>query len=992
MKSKPEYRLLALIIFMVSLILGGTTGKIAGRITDAETGEPLIGANVVLLGKIVDGRVVHLSPSDQQGAAADANGEYYIINISPGIYSIQISYIGYQSIVQKGIRVSVDLTTRVNAELSTTIIQAGEAVIVTAERREIKRDLTSSEVSIGADQIGEMPVRSVRDLVSLQAGVTLDASGNIHIRGGRSTEIAYMVDGVRVIDPLNRSSGISIDDQAIEELKIITGTFNAEYGQALSGVVNIVTKQGSGRFRLNLTGYFGDYYSRDDDVHYVMDNPEWANAVVRYNTRVERNFSYDFTGLSESNVDVYFSKKPYMTKKPYLNNYNPLQAKDLQLNISGPIPFLGDWMTYFISGRYNYNPGYIYGARYFMPWGFQVPVSDVKNSFDAPDNQLVPMNWYEGISTQSKLFLKLTNAIRFSYGIYYYHDDKVNYDHNYKYVPDALKNYTTNSWTHIFGVKHILSPKTFYDLKISYYKKHHVNGLYDNSEDYRYMPTQSSDFELYVFGLENQEDISMWSNPSDFLYWGNPVDRGQSDVSYLLTKFDLTSQLTKRHLVKWGLNYTVHDLRNDWYEIQFSDDTYRPYVPSEQSPFHVKYAAKPTEFAVYIQDKIEFNELIVNLGVRYDYFDPSGRILGDPMDPQIYDPFKIDHIYKNYISETPESLLVEYTVAEREEFWYSDTKVKYQISPRFGLSFPITDRGVIHFSYGHFFQNPEMRFLYDNPNFWVEGAGASNLVGNADIGAERTVMYELGLQQQLTQNIFLHLTGFYRDIRDWVGTGKPIDTYRGITYYKYENKDYAAAKGITLSGKGRFGNLAINLDYTFMTAQGTSSDPRDAYNDAKASKAPRVSMIYLNWDQRHSLSTVLNYSAKNWSWTLITSINSGFPYTPSFARGEVSGSGTFVGLTENSDRKPWTHNTDLRISRYFSIGTVRLALFCNIQNLFDRRNANSVFSDTGMPDYTLSGITQEGRITELATLKEYFTRPDYFSAPRFIQLGIRMSL
>jgi len=993
MNCRRLYGLFCIALLSTAISNGGTTGKIAGRITDSATGQALIAANVILIERMADGRMLPLSAALQQGAASDLSGEYYIINIPPGMYSVKFSYMGYQSIIVPDVRVSSDLTTRIDRELSSTIIEAGEAVVVTGERREIQKDLTSSQVSIGADQIDEMPVRSVRDLLSLQAGVTLDASGNLHIRGGRSTEITYMVDGVQILDPLNRSSGISIDDQSIDELKTITGTFNAEYGQALSGVVNIVTKQGSDQFKLNLTGYCGDYYSRDADVYYVMDNPEWANAVVRYATGADDNLNYEFPN-SEGLPDAgYIAEKSYLTRKSYLSNFNPLQAKDAQLNVSGPVPFTNARLTYYTSGRYNYNPGYIYGARYFMPWGFQSPVSDTLNTFQAVDNRLVAMRSYEGYSTNSKLNYRLTNAINLSYGLYYNHDSgQYGYTHNYKYVPDAQRQYTTDALTHIFSLKHSLSPRTFYDFKVSLYNKDHANYRYKDPEDYRYMPTESSDFELYVFGYENQEDISMWSNSYDFRYWGNPVSYGITDVKFQSYKLDMTSQLTKRHLMKWGGNVTRHELFYDQFEIQFSSNDYRPYVPGDNSPYHVKYKASPREMAAYVQDKIEFEELIINFGVRFDYFDSGGRILTDPKDPQIYDPFKLEHIYKNYSQTTPDSDLVDYSVAEREEFWYANASSKYQVSPRFGLSFPITERGVIHFSYGHFFQNPEFRFLYDNPNFWIEGAGAENLVGNADLNAERTVMYELGLQQQLRQNIYLHITGFYRDIRDWIGTGTPIDTYRGITYYRYENKDHAAVKGITLSGKANFGHLMLNLDYTYMTAQGTSSDPKDAYNDSQADRAPRLTFINLNWDQRHSISAVLNYTVKQWSLTMTGSANSGFPYTPEFARGEVSGSGTFIGLTENSARKPWTSNVDLRISRTINIGTTRVSAFLNIRNLFDRRNANNVYSDTGLADYTMQGITQKDRFLEISNVDDYYNNPNYYSPPRFIQFGLRIGL
>jgi len=976
--------LFSFILASTYFVLGGETGKIAGIVLDQNSGEPLVGANILIEGTML-------------GGTTNMDGEYFIINIPPGKYEVKFMYIGFQTLIQTDVRVSVDLTTRLDAKLQSQIMTSDDIVVVTASRSEIQKDLTSSEKTLSSEAIDALPVRSITDIVSLQAGVVKDASGDLHIRGGRTTEISYMIDGMQVLDPLNRRAGINIDDQAIEELKTITGTFNAEYGQALSGVINIVTKRGSDQFKFNITGYLGDYLSFDKDVYYVMNNSEWANAAARALT-TNRHVVYDFNSYSGTSQDIY-KKKPYLSRETYLDSYDPLKNRDLQFNLSGPLPFTRNKITYFASMRYNYAPGYTYGKRYFMPWGYQSPVSDQDNTFAAPDNALVVLNWYEGISAQGKVFFDVTNRINFNYGLYVNHDESFgNAGYSYKYVPDAGKKNYTDVQTHILGMKHVLSPSTFYELKGNYYIKNHKNYMYKDPYDYRYMPTKSSDFLQYVFGPDAGQSLSMRTNVNDFTYFGNPTDHGKSDVKYMSLKMDLTSQVTNRHLIKFGASITKHDLKNDWFSLQFSDADYRPIVPSESSPFHVKYEAQPREFAAFLQDKIEFQELIINIGLRYDYFDPAGKILADPMEPQIYKPFRLRNTYKYYDPEVPEEEWIEYSIAERRAFWYKKTKIKQQLSPRFGLSFPITDQGVIHFSYGHFFQNPEFRFLYDNPNFWITGPGASPLVGNADLNAERTVQYEIGLQQELAKNLFIHLAGFYRDIRDWVGTGKPIDTYQGVTYYKYENKDHASAKGVTLSGSYRANQLTLNVDYTYMSAKGTSSNPQDAYFDAMGQREPRLTLINLNWDQTHSFNSIISYNSQGWLATLIGTINSGLPYTPAFARGEVSGSGTFVGLRENSERKPLIYNLDMRIARAFKLGSFRTELFLNIQNLLDTRNANWVYEDTGQPDYTLQGRNQKDRDgnpntpdVEISNVGEFFTRPGNFTAPRFIQMGFRIS-
>ncbi|MBN2009630.1 TonB-dependent receptor [candidate division KSB1 bacterium] len=975
----------------------GITGKIAGRLIDAQTEQPLPGGNIMITGLVRNNEDIQFSSEQYRGAATDANGEYYIINLPPGFYIVEASFMGYEKQIEKNVKVSVDYTTRLNFSLHTQTIDLGESVVVTAQKEMIRKDLTSSAVSVSADELESLPVREVNDVLELQAGVIRDAGGQLHIRGGRSNEITYMIDGVQVIDPLRRSSGLTVDNQAIQELQAITGTFNAEYGQALSGVINIITKQGSDKFRFNFSGYLGDYFSYDNDTYYVMNNPDWAEFSAHLLTNqfsesdAERLLSkYDITS---SEVE---SRKPYLEKTGYLDSFNPLKNTDFQVNLSGPVPFTKKAVTYFVSGRYFYDPGYSYGKRYFMPWGFSTPAMDSIHTFEQADNELVPLAWRESFSTQSKLYFRPKPSLNFSYGFYFNKRFDKDGELTYKYVPDATITHDNASQTHIWALNHTLSPNTFYELKFSYFQKDYKGRLYDDPFDYRYMPTQQADFEQYVYDRRHNENIQVHTNSRDYTYFGNDVDRSVNNVKHVSFKFDMTSQVTKRHLLKWGFDGKHHDLKNEWYRLQFNQSTYRPYIPDpDSSAFYQYYHYNPKEYAGYIQDKIEFKELIINLGIRFDYFDSDGNVLSDPSDPEIYAPARPEHQYKNYDPTKPEDEWGdEYTIAEKEQFWYKKASAKYQISPRFGVSFPITDEGVIHFSYGHFFQNPELRYLYENPKYWVDitRAGVTPLIGNADIEAERTVMYEIGIQQGLWGNVFLHATGFYRDIRDWVGISPPIDTDWGTTYHKYINNDNATVKGVTLTGRVLLSNLSVNIDYTYMIAMGTYSNPTEAYNAVRDDKEPRIQLINLNWDQRHSVNTTLNYQYKGWNGSLIATLASGFPYTPQFASGEGATGAALGELKENSEVRPNTYNLDLRISKPVRLFGIRTTFMLNVFNLLDTRNARQVYADTGRPDFTIDGRNfidrQRGLDIEISDVGEYYNRPTYYYPPRLIQVGL----
>ena len=975
-------KLLVIIILLRGLVFAGTTGKISGHISDSKTGEALVGANIIIEGSTL-------------GAAADLNGDYYIINVTPGIYKLKVTMIGYADEIIEGVRVNSDHTTIINAQLTTKELTQKE-IVVTANKR-IQKDLTSSERSIQADQIINLPARDLNSILTLESGITQDASGGLHIRGGRSSEISYMIDGVQVMDPLNRTNGISIDDQSYQEVQAITGTFNAEYGQALSGVINIVTKKGSDHFTANASVYMGNFFSTDN-LYSVMTNRDWADAVamssvVNFNNPLRYYYDFSKYGMTYSQALRAASNgyKPWLTSAKYLNKFKPLVNDDYQLNLSGPIIGTNKHVTYYLAGRDQKGNGSTYGMNYFEPWGLWAPAMDTIHQFTMPNGDLTPLYTYENISAQGKVYYNDQN-LQLSYGVYYNNDQ--NYNAQGKYNPaGGLYNYN-NTDVQILNGTYVFSNSTFLDMHADRYDKNYKTYAYANPYDSRYVPTNTGDWQQYIFNPSPEGSVYSVTNlTDDYGFYGNNPYRSNEHTAYNELKFSLTSQINKFNLVKLGGSGKWYNLAYENYNLQFDQTNYRPFVPPDTSTYHTSYTAMPKQFAAYIQDKIEFNELIINIGVRFDYFNSEGRILTDPRDPEIYDPALLSHLYSNYTPTTAQDSLSAYTIAQRSQFWYKKADAKYSLSPRFGLSFPITADGVIHFSYGHFFQVPEFQYLYTNPNFWVTGAGATPLVGNANLNPEESVMYEIGLQQKLFSNLFINITGFYRDIRDWIGTGNPQLTYTGQTYYQYVNKDNAVAKGITFSASYSLENFSAHLDYTYMSALGTNSNPTDAFIAQQNGQAPIVQLIDLSWEQPQVLNIQLNYNKSGWSSTLTTQFASGYPYTPTVYSNEATGSAaSYSGFIENSARMPSSLNFNLQVSKAFQIGNVNLVAVCNIQNLFDTRNVLGVYSDTGLPNTTSQASIDETRILELASSQEYFNNPGNVSSPRYIQFGLRIGL
>ncbi len=247
LKHQSMWTALLALTLSWAMAFAGTTGKIAGKVTDKETGEPMPGANVVVVGTTL-------------GAATDINGEYFILNVPPGSYDVRASVIGYTQMVEKGVRVNADLTVKVNFALPSETLQLGEVVEVVAERPLIQKDVTASSKISSEEQIQALPVTTFQDAVSLSAG-TQGSGNNLHIRGSRAGEVAYLVDGLSIEDPQNRSIGLNVGRSALSELQIISGGFNAEYGNAQAGVILLNTQEGrqkfSGRFFYQ-TDHFGD--------------------------------------------------------------------------------------------------------------------------------------------------------------------------------------------------------------------------------------------------------------------------------------------------------------------------------------------------------------------------------------------------------------------------------------------------------------------------------------------------------------------------------------------------------------------------------------------------------------------------------------------------------------------------------------------------------------------------------------------------------------
>ncbi len=862
MKKFKFILFLYLFIIIPTVLFAGTTGKIAGLIIDSSTGEPLPFANIIVVGT-------------NFGAASDVNGHFIILNIAPGKYSVKASMVGYSSQTIEEVIIRADLTTNLDFKLTEKSVSLGD-IVVKAEATLVIKDETSRTAIVNSKAFTELPVASLQDMVGLQAGWTKGADGEIHARGGRAGEVVFLIDGVPDRNALTGDYTGQLDKYAIQEMQTITGGFNAEYGQALSGVVNIVTKDGGDKYKGRVE-YESDmlnsspYHSTDALAYDQYGFDENGEHVQRTN------------GAGTELINDYPSayKEQTLEGTPDLGLDSNLRGQ-LSLVFSGPTPFIPK-LKFFITGRYqnSISP---------LPWGY-----DKSREFNL------------------KLSYNISNSFKLAYYLHRDYRMYKPYSHSWKYLPDGYEDRKRNSLKDKISVNHIINPKLFYNASISY------NRDYYNRFTPGKYATFTDDGQLIESNYlrKNNNTPPFWTNADNGLFIENQVDN-------LMFKFDITSQLGKYNLVKTGVQIQSFKINR----LRFQE----PYPGG----FHgyENYEKTPLELSAYIQDKLEFSSFIVNTGVRFDYTN-----LDDTQWPNENEP-------AGYI--------------DGSGVWIPSGEIKaeskLQISPRLGISFPITDKTVFYTSYGHFFQMPNYVDLYNLRDPTLDRA----IIGNPGVEPQKTVAYEFGVKQQLGDFYTINLGVYYKDITNLLGS-----KYYAVFPYEYtifNNSDYGQVKGFDINiTKVSSDYWYANLNYSFSTALGNESDPREGYNDYRRANAVlRPKQVFpLDFDRRHVFNATFGlnfpenfgfsvgnfYLFENTDVTFIFRAQTGLPYTPNPTE-ESEG----LIVPKNSATMPSMNQLDFRYTRFFNFGkTTRLTLFISALNIFDTINTLNVWSTTGDP-------------------------------------------
>lgn len=935
------------LIFASTVLFAGSSGKIAGIVKDIETGEVLPFANIFVNGTTM-------------GAAADIDGNFVILNVPPGLYTVTASVVGFQKVTITDVRVNVDFTTRLEFELSTGSITM-EAVVVQGERDPlIRQDLTNPTVAINAETISELPVDQISDVIKLQSGVTVGDDGEIHMRGGFDNETSYTLNGVSLNDPYNNKKSVGLATNAVQEVSVSSGTFSAEYGNALSGLVNYVTREGQNKFTFSLRGYAGDYLTDRTELYPNIDDINPLNRSRVEATLggpiVSNSVKFFISGVYENYNGLYEGTRLYNTTDSYLSREAFTSEDDSRAGSS--------------SDSYWFNP-----------------YSNDSTGLPTGDGAFVQMNPSTDLNLQGNLIFNISSLIKLRYEAVYNKGEYKSYSstlsssgRTWKFNPDGVGTNYSNGLIQTLDLTQTVNQNMFYTLKASYGVSGYEYYLYEDINDSRYLPTQ------YQLGISN----------TSFKAGGTNLLRTDRTTTTMTFKGDMVAQMGN-HEFKFGFEARKHRLEYESYDIEFltadsskisndyllydSDNGFIQQKPTSDALL-TQYDKEPIDAAIYVVDKMELaNSFILNVGLRYEYFDAKSHyntnLTSDLEDLQS------GTMYRNLV----------------------DTEVKHYLSPRLSVSYPITAESVIRFSYGHFFQNGSLKDLYKNDNFNVTNVGTTPKFGNANVDMQRSIQYELGMQQQLTDNLKMEVTGYYKDVRDYIYY-QTVFTNAGREYEVLTNLAYSNVRGVSFRLERRRNKEDIfygTLDYTFQIAEGNRTEPEDELFFSEASgKQTETYLVPLSFDRSHVVNITLGlYDSNNWTFGLIYNLTSGTPYTPEYPSSVVP-----ITFEQRSANKLIQHNLDFKFEKFFQTGDFDWSVFLWVSNVLDIQNELTVYASTGRALSTIEETTNptefnsirnrieggdEG-LFDISEIDNYYSgRAERVNRPREVRLGFSLN-
>ena len=1008
------------------------TGKLTGTVVDAESGKPVEGAAIVIQGTTL-------------GSLTGPNGRYFVIQVPPGTYSVQARRLGYQSVIVTNVAINIDVSRDQNFKLRASN-QTLQAVTVQADQTPlIERNQVGSQSVITAEQIQSMPVTSIAGVLALQQGFTevpantsvislaeeqRSTTQPIRVRSGRGGSTLSMIDGVPINNPLFGSDAVSLNALAIQQVNFQRGGMDAQYGNALSGVINQAVREGgsevSGSIDFQNSTLPGAVFgNRQDQLlglnllrGYLSGPVPGTNAKIRYS--VSGQVQSQAQRVLKFDNDLYTINAPIVQTDAL-----PPDIRDLN----------GGWQGY--GGSQNSQ---VVGKLTFLPFAnttFKLTGVGSQRAVRNYDRRLY-FNYrgdpLELVTNRADSLQVLTDA-----------GNRLSRDLIQPSVSDNGKLFVA-SLEQRLGRSNLqvrAAQTTFQRVTCPYFLGTCVPGPF-------FRPNFSQGYLSPSPGVAGGDRI-----PDAGIVDG--VYGGESFTSRTL-KADVQSQVTDHNNFQFGAQFVKHDFQYKDVGAFGSNSGIQPLTSQV-------YRAKPIEASGYVQSQIEYDFITIRLGGRFDYGRATGLGFTDPFNPsngttarEVCDgltvagkklanaagqPYGVAGCAAAAINpKSQRSILLDSAAAIAQLDDFSPAKSRTAFSPRIGVNFPLTEKSQVFFNAGRYTQVPLYGNSYRNTgigtvagpgdaycsatavkpgtNECVPNISTNNpaFVGNPSLLLEEAKQYEVGYSSELSRNYSIQVTVYNRSETGLSGL-RPSralqdigSTYDGSlpSYTVLVNGDFLTSRGMEIQFRRRLADrwgYDVNAGLARAT---TNSRPPDRANEVQRtdeSNRQQLLETVADIDQSYRVNTTVFLAVRediptlpmnagrllrNSRATLTFNRTAGIPYTPVRAA-SFGAIGTFANASDiNSGRQPATSQVDLLVDKGFRIGSVRYSGFLRVSNLFDRINCVQVFTNTGTCDNGLRDFNNR-RIgnTGDATTSTSFDQPEFIGARRSLSTGITVN-
>lgn len=838
--AKHKLTIVVALLLMMPMLHAQTRSRISGTVKDASTGEPLIGANVII-------------ENTNLGAAADLEGRFIIINVPVGEYSVRANMMGYKSQIKTGVMVSLNRTTNLEFDLQPSVIE-GEEIVVLAERDELNKEVSNTQLVVSDVQLQDATgVREINSFLTKLPGVA-EENGYLSIRGGSADQTGMMVNGLSYNNAAVGNAETSIPLSAIEQVSLLSGGYNAEYGNFRSGLINVTTKSGTmdgyhGTFSLSrntdhLRRFGPSFYDPhgpalrpflDPDVAFVGTAEAWADdpylqeqhlsfmgwnmAAQIYNMGKEPEaqatpLDYyllgawmhmaepDYEGLAEQGYTVSDEHK-----RLFSDHAMPEGGMDWNFDggFGGPVPFIPQKYnaTFFLSNNsrerhfimpvtrsserlyttlatIKANPTQSLTLTFNGLWKYQDGMSPIRPPWgDFPD------------ASREGGFMPVNN-------IRYVHKNP-----DYWYDQPFFPILRQNTYMGGLNINHVLNQSTFWELSLSAMNIQNdspTGNTRDNTVQTYFGPFPVSEmpYGKLQYGLNV---LDGYEYPSYDALPGVPrrFRRKEGDlyddtkIGQYRAKFELNSQVGNHHYFKGGFEYNYIDIDHEhWHK--WNENYYNVY--------EFNYHRTPSQTGLFIQDQISYEHIIANLGLRFDYyFGGGGRWpTGDPFATEVFTPqnFAEDSLLFEYLEQGKSYIWDTWEAYDKENPGFlQPIKNHFTISPRIGISFPITVNSKFYFNYGHFRSNPPYytmylyRYRYDKNGLYD--------MSNPNLAPPRTISYELGTAINFYKNWVIRLSGYSKDVTGEHGEITYQNAAGNLDYDAWANNEYEDIQGFEIN-------------------------------------------------------------------------------------------------------------------------------------------------------------------------------------------------